>query len=107
MSIGLVASIIGIFFLIFSIFVFEAWHKDGEERGKDAAQGAFFAIWVLIAFCVGSWAVSWVIMNALNIGGWIANNLHINFIFILLSPIILVFIIALISNSRNRKPPQS
>ena len=102
MSIGLVASIIGIFFLIFSIFVFEAWHKDGEERGKDAAQGAFFTIWVLIAFGFGSWAISWLFVNAGCLADVIAKSLNINVGWILFSPLVIVFIIGLITNFRNK-----
>ena len=108
MSIGLVASIIGIFFLIFSIFVFEAWHKGGQEKGKDAAQGAFFAIWVLIAFAFGGWAISWLFVNAGNLADVIAKSLNINVGWLLFSPFIIVFIIGRITNFRNKtKPPAS
>lgn len=108
MSIGLVASIIGIFFLIFSIFVFEAWRKGGEEKGKDAAQGAFFAIWILIAFGVGGWGISWLFVNIGNFGDRAAKIFNINPAWIIFSPLIIVFIIGLITNFRNKtKPPSS
>jgi predicted permease len=103
-----VAVIIGVFFLFFSIFVFEAWRKGGEEKGKDAAQGVFFAIWVLIAFGFGSWAISWLFVNAGNLADVIAKSLNINVGWLLFSPLIIVFIFGLITNFRNKtKPPSS
>ena len=82
-------------------------HK-GQEKGKDAAQGAFFAIWVLIAFVFGGWAISWLFVNAGNLADVLAKNLNINVGWLLFSPFIIVFIIGRITNFRNKtKPPAS
>ena len=95
-------AMIGIIFLVFSMFTFSAFLKDGEQEGKKVARGAFLAIWVLIAFGVGSWAVSWLFMNILTLGEWAAETFHVNIVFLLFLPLIFIFVIGITKNLRKK-----
>jgi hypothetical protein len=61
-------TLVGLIFLIFSLFVAEAWFRGGGARAGEVAKWMFVAIWGLIGFGVDSWVIGVVFWGTLSLG---------------------------------------
>jgi hypothetical protein len=104
-------ALIGVVFVVFSVIAVSALKKGEDQGNKQAIVGAVVAIWVLIAFGIGCYAIACMYMPVLFAFDWvtraISNATGVSYfgatlVAVVVSLVAPVFPFAFL-NARNRK----